>query len=235
MLEIESLGVHYGPVVGVKEITMSVKEGELITLLGANGAGKSSTLLAIVGAIKSARGKIVFSGQDITSKPPEKIIRMGVAMVPETRDVFPDLTTRENLMLGAFIHSRDSAGIARDMERMFSLFPILKNRLEQAAGSLSGGEQQQLVIARSLMSRPKLLLLDEPSLGLAPAIVDQIFELIHQLKQEGLTILLVEQNAVKALELADRAYVMSLGKIAAEGSAKEIASNTDLASIYFGN
>ncbi len=126
MLEIESLGVHYGPVVGVKEITMSVKEGELITLLGANGAGKSSTLLAIVGAIKSARGKIVFSGQDITSKPPEKIIRMGVAMVPETRDVFPDLTTRENLMLGAFIHSRDSAGIARDMERMFSLFPILK-------------------------------------------------------------------------------------------------------------
>jgi branched-chain amino acid transport system ATP-binding protein len=235
MLEIESLGVNYGPVVGVKEITMSIKKGELITLLGANGAGKSSTLLAIVGAIKSARGKIVFSGQDITSKAPEKIIRMGIAMVPETRDVFPDLTTRENLMLGAFIHSRDSAGIARDMERMFSLFPILKNRLEQAAGSLSGGEQQQLVIARSLMSRPKLLLLDEPSLGLAPAIVDQIFELIHQLKEEGLTILLVEQNAVKALELADRAYVMSLGKIAAEGEAKEIASNTDLASIYFGN
>ena len=235
MLEIETLGVNYGPVVGVREITMSIKKGELITLLGANGAGKSTTLLAIVGAIKSAHGKIVFCGQDITSKAPEKIIRMGIAMVPETRDVFPDLTTRENLMLGAFIHSRDSAGIARDMERMFSLFPILKNRLEQAAGSLSGGEQQQLVIARSLMSRPKLLLLDEPSLGLAPAIVDQIFELIHQLKEEGLTILLVEQNAVKALKLADRAYVISLGKIAAQGEAMEIASNTDLASIYFGN
>jgi len=235
MLEIVNLGVKYGAVSAVKKVDLVINQGELVALLGANGAGKSTTLLTIAGAIKSAQGSIVFDGYDITSHTPEKIIRMGVAMVPETRDVFPDLTTRENLKLGAFIRSRDKIGIAQDLEKMFELFPILKNRLDQSAGTLSGGEQQQLVIARALMSRPKLLLLDEPSLGLAPTIVDQIFELILHLKNEGLTILLVEQNAVKALQLADRAYVLSLGKVATSGSAQDIASSTDLASIYFGN
>jgi branched-chain amino acid transport system ATP-binding protein len=211
-----------------------VNRGELVTLLGANGAGKSSTLLAISGAIKCTQGSIIFNEHNITTLTPEKIIRLGIAMVPETRDVFPDLTTHENLKLGAFIRSRDKIGVNEDMEKMFALFPILKKRLNQSAGTLSGGEQQQLVIARALMSRPKLLLLDEPSLGLAPTIVDQIFDLIRHLKDQGLTILLVEQNAVKALQLADRAYVLSLGNIATSGTAQDIASNSDLASIYFG-
>ncbi len=235
MLNIDNLGVKYGAVSAVKKIDLVINQGELVALLGANGAGKSTTLLTIAGAIKCAQGSIVFDGHDITSYTPEKIVRMGVAMVPETRDVFPDLTTRENLKLGAFIRSKDKVGIAQDLEKMFELFPILKDRLDQSAGTLSGGEQQQLVIARALMSRPKLLLLDEPSLGLAPAIVDQIFELILQLKNQGLTILLVEQNVVKALQLADRAYVLSLGKVATSGSAQDIVSNTDLASIYFGS
>ena len=235
MLNIDNLGVKYGAVSAVKKIDLVINQGELVALLGANGAGKSTTLLTIAGAIKSAQGSIVCDGHDITSYTPEKIVRMGVAMVPETRDVFPDLTTRENLKLGAFIRSKDKVGIAQDLEKMFELFPILKDRLDQSAGTLSGGEQQQLVIARALMSRPKLLLLDEPSLGLAPAIVDQIFELILQLKNQGLTILLVEQNVVKALQLADRAYVLSLGKVATSGSAQDIVSNTDLASIYFGS
>jgi branched-chain amino acid transport system ATP-binding protein len=235
MLKIDNLGVKYGAVSGVKKIDLIVNQGELVTLLGANGAGKSTTLLAIAGALKCDQGSIVFNGQDITLQTPEKTIRMGIAMVPETRDVFPDLTTHENLKLGAFIRSRDKVGIAEDLEKMFELFPILKDRVNQSAGTLSGGEQQQLVIARALMSRPSLLLLDEPSLGLAPAIVDQIFDLILHLKNQGLTILLVEQNAVKALRLADRAYVLSLGTVATVGAAKDIASNSDLASIYFGN
>ncbi|WP_300457001.1 ABC transporter ATP-binding protein [Desulfobacula sp.] len=235
MLKIDNLGVKYGAVSGVKKIDLLVNQGELVALLGANGAGKSTTLLAVAGALKCDQGSIVFNGQDITLYPPEKTIRMGIAMVPETRDVFPDLTTHENLKLGAFIRSRDKVGIEQDLEKMYGLFPILKDRVNQSAGTLSGGEQQQLVIARALMSRPKLLLLDEPSLGLAPAIVDHIFELILHLKNQGLTILLVEQNAVKALQLADRAYVLSLGTVATAGPAKDIASNSDLASIYFGN
>lgn len=235
MLKIDDLGIKYGSVSAVKKIDLEVKQGELVALLGANGAGKSTTLLSIAGAIKCNKGSIIFNDQDITALPPEKIIRLGIAMAPETRDVFPDLTTHENLKLGAFIRSRDKIGIAHDLEKMFDLFPVLKDRLNQSAGTLSGGEQQQLVIARALMSRPKLLLLDEPSLGLAPAIVDQIFELISHLKNQGLTILLVEQNAVKALQLADRAYVLSLGKVATQGSAQDIKSNSDLASIYFGS
>ncbi len=233
MLEVSSLQVRYGAVRAVHDVSLTLAEGELVTLLGANGAGKSTTLLAIAGAIR-ASGTIRLEGQDVTSWSPERMVRKGVVMVPETRDVFPDLTVLENLRLGAYIRRADQAGVAEDRDRMFALFPRLRERAGQAAGTLSGGEQQMLVIARAMMSRPRLLLLDEPSLGLAPTIVDQIFEMIMELKRMHLTILLVEQNASKALEIADRAYVMRLGRIAAEGTAVQIAAASDLKAIYLG-
>ena len=234
MLNIDNLGVKYGAVSAVKKIDLVINQGELVALLGANGAGKSTTLLTIAGAIKCAQGSIVFDGHDITSYTPEKIVRMGVAMVPETRDVFPDLTTRENLKLGAFIRSKDKVGIAQDLEKMFELFPILKDRLDQSAGTLSGGEQQQLVIARALMSRPKLLLLDEPSLGLAPAIVDQIFELILQLKNQGLTILLVEQNARMALGVSQTGLILENGRFVMKGKSCDLMEDKDVKEFYMG-
>lgn len=233
MLEVSGLQVSYGAIAAVRDVSLRLAEGELVTLLGANGAGKSSTLLAIAGALKSS-GTIRLDGVDVSSWSPERMVRKGVAMVPETRDVFPDLTVGENLLLGAYARRKDRQGVADDTERMCTLFPRLRERIEQPAGTLSGGEQQMLVIARALMSRPRLLLLDEPSLGLAPTIVDQIFEMIGELKGQGLTILLVEQNAAKALAVADRAYVMRLGRIAAEGSAAEIAAASDLEHLYLG-
>jgi branched-chain amino acid transport system ATP-binding protein len=233
MLEVSGLQVSYGAIAAVRDVSLRLAEGELVTLLGANGAGKSSTLLAIAGALKSS-GTIRLDGVDVSSWSPERMVRKGLAMVPETRDVFPDLTVGENLLLGAYARRRDRQGVADDTERMCALFPRLKERIEQPAGTLSGGEQQMLVIARALMSRPRLLLLDEPSLGLAPTIVDQIFKMIGELKGQGLTILLVEQNAAKALAVADRAYVMRLGRIAAEGSAAEIAAASDLEHLYLG-
>lgn len=235
MLRIENLQVRYGAVTAVKDVSLEVAEGELVCLLGANGSGKSTTLLTIAGALKCASGRVLFDGEDITSLPPESVLRKGISMVPETRDVFPDLTVRENLLLGGFIHRKNRQSNQSDMERMMALFPVLGERKDQPSGTLSGGEQQQLVIARALMSRPRLLLLDEPSLGLAPAIVDHIYEFIGKLRRTGLTILLVEQNAKKALQTAERAYVMSLGTIAAQGSAREIASSSDLEAIYLGS
>lgn len=234
MLEVENLQVRYGAVSAVKGVDLTVRQGELVALLGANGAGKTTTLLGIAGALKAAGGRIVWEGEDITSLSPESIVRKGIAMVPETRDVFPDLSVAENLRLGGFIHRHDKPGYLRDLEKVMDLFPVLEERADQAAGTLSGGEQQQLVIARALMSRPKLLLLDEPSLGLAPTIVDRIFKLIGQLKDQGLTILLVEQNAAQALQCADRVYVLSLGQVATSGTAAEIAAETDLEAIYLG-
>lgn len=234
MLEITDLQVRHGAIRAVRGISLSVAEGELVALLGANGAGKSSTLMCIAGALKAAGGSIRLAGEDITSASPETTVRRGVATVPETRDVFPDLTVDENLMLGSYTRRHDRSGVAEDRKRMFALFPRLAERAGQAAGTLSGGEQQMLVIARALMSRPKVLLLDEPSLGLAPVIVDQIFEMIATLKQSGLTILLVEQNVGKALSVADRAYVMRLGSIAASGTAAEIGAKTDLSALYLG-
>jgi branched-chain amino acid transport system ATP-binding protein len=210
MLEVSGLQVHYGAVRAVRDVSLSLAEGELVTLLGANGAGKSSTLMCIAGALPAAAGSIRLEGADVTSARPEAMVRKGVATVPETRDVFPDLTVEENLQLGAYSRRADVAGVA----------------------TLSGGEQQMLVIARAMMSRPRFLLLDEPSLGLAPTIVDRIFEMIARLKASGLTILLVEQNASKALQVADRAYVMRLGRIEAEGAAAEIAAATDLKALY---
>ena len=232
MLEISGLQVAYGAVRAVRDVSLNIAEGDLVALLGANGAGKSSTLMCVAGALPAAAGLIRLDGQDVTSARPETMARKGVATVPETRDVFPDLTVGENLLLGAYIRRSDTQGVAEDRAKMFDMFPVLAERRAQAAGTLSGGEQQMLVIARAIMSRPRILLLDEPSLGLAPTIVDRIFEMISVLKRSGLTILLVEQNASKALTVADRAYVMRLGRVEAEGTATEIAAATDLRSLY---
>ena len=232
MLEVSGLQVDYGAIRAVHDVSLTLAEGELVTLLGANGAGKSSTLMCIAGALPASAGSIRLAGAEVTAARPEAMVRKGVATVPETRDVFPDLTVAENLQLGAYSRRRDATAVAEDRARMLEMFPVLAERGDQAAGTLSGGEQQMLVIARAMMSRPRVLLLDEPSLGLAPTIVDRIFEMIAALKASGLTILLVEQNASKALALADRAYVMRLGRIAAEGTAAEISAATDLKALY---
>ena len=234
MLDIESLEVGYGAVRAVRGVSLAVRKGELVTLLGANGAGKSSTLMAIAGAVRTAAGRVRLEGADVTGVSPEEMVRRGVVAVPETRDVFPDLTVAQNLQLGAFTRRRDQAGVLEDRDRYFELFPVLAERQRLPAGNLSGGEQQMLVIARALMSRPGVLLLDEPSLGLAPIVVDRIFAMIRGLKESGLTILLVEQNAAKALSISDRAYVMRLGRIEAEGPAPDIAAATELKSLYLG-
>ena len=234
MLEVADLEVRYGAIRAVRGLSLSVGAGELVALVGANGAGKSSTLMCIAGALKAAGGAVRLDGEDITSTKPEAIVRRGIATVPETREVFPDLTVEENLTLGGYTRRHDGAGLAEDRRRMLSLFPRLAERAAQPAGTLSGGEQQMLVIARAMMSRPKVLLLDEPSLGLAPVVVDQIFAMIGALKAAGTTILLVEQNVAKALAVADRAYVMRLGRIAASGTAPEIGSATDLRALYLG-
>ena len=234
MLEVAELDVRYGAIRAVRGISLKVAGGELVALIGANGAGKSSTLMCIAGALKAASGSVRLDGADITSAKPEAIVRRGIATVPETRDVFPDLTVDENLMLGGYVRRSDTAGFAEDRARMLALFPRLAERGAQPAGTLSGGEQQMLVIARAMMSRPKVLLLDEPSLGLAPVVVDQIFGMIAALKASGTTILLVEQNVAKALSVADRAYVMRLGRIAASGTASEIGAATDLSALYLG-
>ena len=234
MLKVEGLHVRYGPIAAVKGISFNVEKGELVALLGANGAGKSSTLLAIAGALRASEGRITLGGKDITGVAPERIVRGGISMVPETRDIFPDLTVTENLRLGGYVHRKNPKAWTEDRDMVLEIFPVLGERANQAAGTLSGGEQQQLAIARSMMTRPKLLVLDEPSLGLAPAIVERIFDMIRRLRDTGLTILLVEQNANMALKCAGRVYVMALGEIAAAGTAEEIASTTDLASIYLG-
>ena len=235
MLKVENLKVRYGAVTAVKDVCLEVSQGEMVCLLGANGSGKTTTMLAIAGALKVSSGRVTFNGEDITSFSPERVLRKGIAMVPETREVFSDLTVRENLILGGFLHCRNRRKSHHDMEQMFDLFPVLRERQNQQSGTLSGGEQQQLVIARAMMSQPKLLLLDEPSLGLAPAFVHHIYEFINKLRSTGVTILLVEQNANKALQNAERAYVMALGKIAKEGDAAEIASSSDLEALYLGS
>jgi branched-chain amino acid transport system ATP-binding protein len=234
MLEVSDLEVRYGAIRAVRGVSLSVAEGELAVLLGANGAGKSSTLKAIAGALRPAAGRIMLGGTEVPYGWPERMVRLGAAMVPETRDVFPDLTVAENLKLGAFTRRRDPAGVAEDHARVVELFPVLGERVTQPAGTLSGGEQQMLVIARALMSRPRLLLLDEPSLGLAPAIIERIFAMIAELKGTGLTILLVEQNAAQALAIADQAFVLRLGQVAARGPAAEIRAATDLRALYLG-
>ena len=232
MLKLDNISVRYGATLGVDRISIDVHEGELVTLIGANGAGKSTTLRAISGLEPLSTGSITFDGHDIGGAMPAEIIERGIAHCPEGRRVFPQLTVRENLEMGAY-RRIDRQRVRSDMERMFDRFPRLRERSGQAAGTLSGGEQQMLSIGRALMARPKLLLLDEPSLGLAPLIVKGIFEAIKKLnKEEGLTVFLVEQNAFAALKLSDRAYVMVNGKVTMSGSGKELLANPEVRAAY---
>lgn len=233
MLTIENLNVHYGGIQALRGISLEVPEGQIVALIGANGAGKSTTLRAISGIVKPSSGHIVFDGQDLTELEAHEIVEKGVVMVPEGRRVFPDMTVLENLYLGAHIRT-DQEGINRDLERAFELFPRLKERETQHAGTLSGGEQQMLALGRAMMSRPKLLTMDEPSLGLAPILVEQVFGIIRRIHEEGRTILLVEQNARAALEVADYGYILESGEVVLEGLGPELAQNDDVRKAYLG-
>jgi branched-chain amino acid transport system ATP-binding protein len=233
MLEIENISVYYGNIAAVKGVSLSVMAGEIVTLIGSNGAGKSTTLRTISGLLRPRQGTIRFNGKAIDRTPADQIVRLGIAHSPEGRRIFPRMTVAENLDLGAFLR-KDKAGIAEDQERMLELFPRLRERIGQKAGTLSGGEQQMLAVARALMARPKLLLLDEPSMGLAPVLVDVIFATITQIRQQGITVLVVEQNALAALKVADRAYVLESGSMHMEGPAAEMADNPEIARAYLG-
>jgi len=233
VLDVKNLSVYYGNIQVLKEISISVEPGEIAALIGANGAGKTTTLKSISGLIRISGGEIAFLGQPITSLAPEAIVKRGVAHCPEGRRVFPQLTVRENLEVGAYCR-KDRPGIMKDMEEGMAVFPILKERERQSAGTLSGGEQQMLAIARALMGRPRLLMLDEPSLGLAPLIVDEIFEIIRRINGQGTTILLVEQNARMALGLAHKGYVLETGTVSLQGRAAELIDNEHVIKAYLG-
>ena len=233
MLALDDVHASYGPVAAIRGLSLEVRAGELVCLIGANGAGKSSTLRAISGLLGVTRGRIVFDGAEIHRAAPDAILKAGIAHCPEGRRVFPHLTVEENLAMGAYVR-RDRAGIAEDVDRLCAHFPILAERRRQAAGTLSGGEQQMLAIARALMSRPRLLLLDEPSLGLAPTVVETTFEIIADIRRRGTTVLMVEQNAYLALGMADRAYVMETGRIALVGGGRELLHNDHVRRVYLG-
>ncbi|HLT58095.1 MAG: ABC transporter ATP-binding protein [Limnochordales bacterium] len=233
MLAIENLVTHYGPVEALKGITLHVNQGEIVTLIGANGAGKSTTLRTISGLVRPTRGTITYEGHDLTALPPERIVALGIAHVPEGRRVFPLMTVLENLELGAYTRS-DARAIQEDLDRVFTLFPRLAERRTQLAGTMSGGEQQMLAIGRALMARPRLLLLDEPSMGLAPIIVESIFQVIEDINKQGTTILLVEQNANLALSVAHKGYVLETGRIALSGTAAALRENEAVRRAYLG-
>lgn len=233
MLQVESLHVSYGAIRAVRNVSLEVKEGELVVLLGPNGAGKSSTLAAVIGLLKPASGSVRFLGRDITGHRPEDIVRSGLVLTPEGRRILAGLTVRENLALAGAIRP-DRKAMHEDLDRYLQRFPVLGRRSGSPAGTLSGGEAQQLAIARSLMAKPKVLLLDEPTLGLAPMVIDQIFDIVSELVREGLTILMVEQNAVRAIEAADRGYVMRTGEIIAAGTAADLGGAEGLVSSYLG-
>ena len=232
MLKAEDLNVYYGPIHAVKGVSFEVSEGEIVTLIGANGAGKSTTLKTLSGLMRSRGGKIEFMDKSIASTAPHKIVELGLAQVPEGRRIFTRMTVEENLEMGAFI--KKNANVEADKERVFEQFPRLKERRKQVAGTLSGGEQQMLAMGRALMSDPKLLMLDEPSMGLAPILVEQVFDIISELHKAGTTILLVEQNAEMALSIADRAYVMETGRITLSGTGKELAASEEVQKAYLG-
>jgi branched-chain amino acid transport system ATP-binding protein len=234
VLSVKNLSVRYGAITAIRDISLSVQEGELVALIGVNGAGKTTSLCAIAGALKPHEGSVVFDGEAIQGRSPEYITRRGIALVPEGRDIFPSLSVAENLRLGAFVR-RDRAEFQRDAAEMVAMFPILGKRFRQAGGTLSGGEQQQLAIARALMSHPKLLMLDEPSLGLSPVLVDQIFALIVKLHEQGTTILLVEQNVERTLDIVDRAYLLATGSVKVEGSPAHIREVADVEGVYLGD
>lgn len=233
LLTVENLVVRYGAITAVKGVSLSVEEGELVAVVGSNGAGKTTTLAAIAGAQKIQSGSVTFAGTDVSAKSSHEIARQGVALVPEDRGIFPSLTVDENLRLGSYFQ-KDKRATARRLGSIFDRFPILHERAHQGAGTLSGGEQQQLAIARALLSQPRLLMLDEPSLGLSPTLVDRMFEIVQELHAEGTTILLVEQNVTRALDIADRAYLLTTGELTAHGTPDEIRETIDIASAYLG-
>ena len=234
MLNIKQLNVHYGAIHALKDVSIAVKPGEVVTIIGSNGAGKSTLMKAISGLERITSGSIQFAGDDITSLPAHQRVGRGVAQSPEGRQVFADQSVLDNLMLGAYLHTQHDAQVAADLETQFNTFPRLRERKDQLAGTLSGGEQQMLAISRALMARPKLLLLDEPSLGLAPLIVKDIFSVIKTLKARGITILLVEQMALQALKVADRAYVLKNGEISSSGLAQDMLNDPAVREAYLG-
>lgn len=231
ILEIQDLSVAYGGIQAIKGISLSAKEGSIVTLIGSNGAGKSSTLRSIAGIVKAKTGQVLFGGENILGMSPDQIVKRGVTLVPEGRRVFPNLSVVENLRIGAYLRKDN---IASDLEYVYSLFPRLKERSWQMAGTLSGGEQQMLAVGRALMARPKLIMMDEPSLGLAPLVVQGIFEIIRTINEDGITVLLIEQNANMALKVADYAYVMQTGEIIMEGSGAELLENEQVKEAYLG-
>ncbi|MFH1231599.1 MAG: ABC transporter ATP-binding protein [Planctomycetota bacterium] len=233
MLKLENIHTAYGPIEVLKGISLEVKQGEIVTIIGANGAGKTTTLMTICGINKTKKGTITFNGKNIENLPPHRIVSLGVSQAPEGRRIFPRLSVKENLEMGAFTRT-DKENFPVDLERVFNLFPILKERQNQKGGTLSGGEQQMLAIARALMAKPKLLLLDEPSLGLAPIIVSKIFEVIKELNKSGTTILIVEQNARMVLQIAHRGYVMELGRIIMSDTARTLLHNPKIIEAYLG-
>lgn len=233
LLRIQNLHVRYGLIVALRGVDLEVRVGEIVSIVGPNGAGKSSLLNAIAGVVKTNAGAVHFNGEDIVGQSLEKTVRRGMALVPEGRHVFAGLSVLENLMLGATIQS-DRQEVEKNIEEFFGLFPILAERRHQAAGKLSGGEQQMLVIARALMSRPKLLMLDEPSLGLAPMMTDRVYEIIADIRNRGVTVLVIEQNAPRALKAADRTYVLNGGLVRLTGTADELATHADFEAAYFG-
>ena len=233
MLKIEDLHVHYGGIQALRGISLEVPDGKIVTLIGANGAGKSTTLRTITGLVKASSGSIRWNDQELLGKSIDKIVASGIAMSPEGRRVFPDLSVLENLKIGAYLR-KEKAGIAKDIEWVYSLFPRLQERSWQLAGTLSGGEQQMLAVGRALMSRPKLLLLDEPSLGLAPLVVQDIFTIIREINRQGVTVLLIEQNANMALTTADLAYVLETGRITLSGTGAELLANEKVKEAYLG-
>jgi len=233
MLEVRDLNVHFGGIHALKGVSLEVADGEVVTLIGANGAGKTTTLRTVSGLVRPSAGSVLVDGRDITRTSPKERVRLGLSQVPEGRRVFPAMSVLENLELGAYMR-RDRAGIAADLTTVFERFPVLAERRRQDAGTLSGGEQQMLAMGRALMSRPRILLLDEPSMGLAPLLVQEIFDIIAGINESGTTILLVEQNANMALQVADRAYVMETGRIVTSGTAAELSDTEDIKRAYLG-
>jgi len=235
VLKLQSVVTYYGKILALRGISLHVDRGEIVAVIGPNGAGKTTALNTISGVIPARSGKIIFDGIDITGRPAESLVEMGLAQVPEGRQLFAEMTVRENLILGAYRRSRQSKReMDADLDRVHATFPILKERSSQSAGTLSGGEQQMLAIGRALMARPKMLLLDEPSMGLAPLVVKEIFRVVSELRKEGTTVLIVEQNAKAALGIAKRAYVMETGRIVMEGPASELSRNPEIQRAYLG-
>jgi branched-chain amino acid transport system ATP-binding protein len=235
LLEVEGLCVNYGHIEAIRDITFGVVEGEVTTLIGANGAGKTTTLKTLSGLRKVRAGKVVFDGKEITHMPPYERVKLGISQSPEGRGVFPGMTVRENLDMGAYVRNdRKSAAYREDLERVFQLFPRLEERVNQSAGTMSGGEQQMLAIGRALMARPRLVLLDEPSMGLAPRLIQQIFSIITEINEQGTTVLLVEQNAAQALRRAHQAHVLETGEIVRSGTGKELSGDDSVRAAYLG-